>query len=244
MTEPLFRIEPEGPGGSGLTAWDPIDPAKIESGTPVQHGHLYDEDADLGYTAGVWHCTEFVDLAGPYPVDEFMLVLEGTVVMAMPDGSAVTIRAGDAFVIPKGLDCQWRMPEAVRKIFMILDRPEVEGAANPSLSRVTHVRPLDPSAAPAAEEGVAAERLWFLNADGRMSVSVTDHAGGRMPAAADPAHRLVTVVRGRARVASGAGTQDFGAGDSFYLRAGTPAAWEIDPGTRLLEARFLPVPPA
>lgn len=241
MTDTLVRIEPEGPAAAGLAEWDPIDPAKIESGTPVQHGHIYDEAPAEGYSAGVWHCTEFVDLPGNYSVDEFMLVLEGRVVMGMPDGSDITVRPGEAFVIPRGLRCQWQMPEAVRKIFMIVEGQGAPEGANPSLSRIA--LPLSEVPAPAdPAPAVAAEHLAFLNADGRMSVTVTDHAGASLAPAAHPAHRLVHVVQGAVRVSTPAGEEAYRAGDSFYLRAGTVAGWHIEPGTRLLESRYRPAP--
>ncbi|MEM9371864.1 MAG: cupin domain-containing protein, partial [Pseudomonadota bacterium] len=109
--------------GSGLVEWEALDPANLDSGDPIQRGKIYDEDQSSGYMSGVWDCTAFVDRPGPYAVDEFMFLLEGTVVMGLPDGTEVTINAGEAFVLPKGLDCHWKMPGYVRKVFMIVDDP-------------------------------------------------------------------------------------------------------------------------
>ena len=52
---------------------------------------------------------------GPYEVHEFMFLLEGSITMALADGTKVTINAGEAFVIPKGLPCQWIQTDYVRK---------------------------------------------------------------------------------------------------------------------------------
>ena len=110
----VIRFEPHGPKDKGLAEWDPIDPAEIESGTPVQRGHIYHEIPEAGYMAGVWDCTANTLKFGPYPVHEFMFLLEGSVTIALADGSQTTVNAGEAFVIPKGLPCQWIQPVGIQ----------------------------------------------------------------------------------------------------------------------------------
>lgn len=135
--KPATKIEANGPNDVGLEDWEAMDPKALASGAPVQRGYLYDEHEPDGYLAGVWDCTAFDDKPGPYPVDEYMLLLEGQVIMEMPDGTSVTIEAGEAFIIPKGLNCQWKMPGYVRKIFMILENNLDSEASNASLLQVT-----------------------------------------------------------------------------------------------------------
>lgn len=233
----VIRFEDRGPAERGLVEWDPIDPAAIESGTPVQRGHLYDEDETRGYSAGVWDCTAFVDKAGPYPVDEFMLVLEGAVVMKMPDGPDITISAGEAFVIPRGLSCQWTIPDYVRKVFMIVEGAEPEAGANASLGRIT--RPaLHTPALNGAD--VVVERTQFLNSDGSMSVSVLDCGALRLPERRVSAHDLVHVLAGGLTLTVGGGATRFDPGETAYVRAGSAVGVETAEGTRLLRARHSP----
>ena len=73
----FFKFEAEGSSNNGLKEWETIDPNNLISGNPIQRGHIYHENPNIGYMTGVWDCTEFVDQMGPYPVDEFMLFLEG-----------------------------------------------------------------------------------------------------------------------------------------------------------------------
>ena len=101
-TANILRCEPKSPGG--LEEWEPMDCASLVSGTPVQRGHLYHEIEEQGYMVGTWDCTAFTDQMMPYAVDEFMLFLEGDLTMVLPDGEEIKIRAGDAFVIPKGFE--------------------------------------------------------------------------------------------------------------------------------------------
>lgn len=234
--EGIQRVPHSDSAGTGLEEWEAINPDSLVSGAPVQRGWLADETPDTGYLAGVWDCTGFVAVPGGYDVDEFMLLLEGAVVMKLPDGGEVRVEAGEAFVIPKGFECQWSQPGYVRKIFMIVDDPVPEGPGNPSLSRITK-----PSLSGAPADGaVRRTDTVFENATGRMTVSLRSHAGGLSGETAAPAHELFHVLEGSLSLSS-AGTETvFSAGESGYVRAGTVLSRRHAPGTRILEARYLP----
>jgi len=236
----VVRIEHSGPTEAGLVEWDAMDPETLVSEVPVQRGHLYDEDPAHGYLVGVWDCTPYVERFGPYPVDEFMVLLEGTVNMALADGSEIVVEAGQAFIIPKGLQCQWKMSGQVRKVFMILDGRESPMAVNPSLTRIT-VLSLDPADATDApgDTDITVEKTCFLNADGRMRVSVSRYNHAVIPAVSAPAHRLVHVLDGKVSLGKDASAQ-FASGDTFYVPRDTSTIWHVASGTRLLEARFTP----
>ena len=202
---------------------------------PVQRGWLADGNEATGYLAGVWDCTAFVDVPGGYGGDEFMLLLEGTVEMRLPDGGSVAVGPGEAFVIPKGFECQWSQPGYVRKVFMIVDDP-VPAPENASLTRIT--KP-DLTGAP-LDGAVETARTVFENATGHMSVSVRSHSGGRSAAAPTTAHELLHVLDGALTLTAGGEQTRLGPGKTAYLRAGTPVARAHAPGTRILEARYRP----
>lgn len=225
------RIMPNGVDGEGLSAWEAMDPTTLAAGEPVQSGHLYDENEARGYSAGVWHCTAFDDAPGPYPVDEYMMLLEGQVVMALPDGTDVTINAGEAFVLPQGLDCQWKMPCNVRKIFMIVENDGRETSRNPSLVRVT--KPASKADA-SASDAVASAQCVFHSADGRMQVlrrSFSYTLQGPLPSASQ---RLITVLAGEARI----GAEIFGPMQSCLVNAADRSDWHIAAGTTWIEAQY------
>jgi uncharacterized cupin superfamily protein len=232
-TSNVIRFEHDGPAGKGLDRWPAISPANIVSGTPVQNGHTYHENAGAGYTAGVWDCTPYTDRAGPYGVDEFMLLLEGTVVMIMPDGSKVAVTAPQSFVLPKGLQCQWKQPNYVRKFFMILDGPVPEGASNPSLGRV--VLP-DHSALELPDDAVEVERVDFVNAAGNMQVRLRQCAASTVPEHSAGANHLIHVLEGALLLTQGSTIQRFAAGDTAYVTQGSRVGWQTEAGTRLLQA--------
>lgn len=223
------RIEPDGPKGSGLIAWDPLDPSALAAGTPEQSGYLYDEDEHRGYSAGVWYCTPFDDAPGPYAVDEYMLLLEGEVVMVLPDGEEIRIEAGEAFVLPQGLQCQWKMPTPVRKIFMIVENDGRTTSDNVALTRVTK-----PSMQPYESKADAVEtsETVFASADGQLSVTRRGYGPafcGPIPSAGQ---RILTVLSGSIRI----GDDSFGVEDSLFVDANDATDWHIAAGTSWIEA--------
>ncbi|MEM9761039.1 MAG: cupin domain-containing protein [Pseudomonadota bacterium] len=230
------RVSHSDSAGTGLAEWEAMDPDSLVSGTPVQRGWLADENPETGYLAGVWDCTAFVDEPGTYGVDEFMLLLEGTVVMKLPDGSAVTVEAGEAFVVPKGLACQWSQPGYVRKVFMIVDDPARNGPTNPSLSRITK----PPLAARSLADAIACSDTFFESATGKMTVCVRSHAGGLSGESTAGAHELFHVLEGGLTLVDGGRETRFVAGETGYISAGTTLARSHETGTRILEAVYRP----
>lgn len=227
---PVIRIEIDGPKGLGLTDWPAMNPADLVSGQPVQRGHLSDEIEAIDYSVGVWECTAFVDRPGLYPVDEFMLLLEGKVEMEMPDGTAVTVTAGEAFVIPKGYDCQWKMPETVRKIFMILDGATPADADNASLHRIT-VPSLTADHPPTG--ALVSRTTFFVNHDNRMRVYIDSFVQKQRGQAPNTGRHIIHVLEGGLWFSNDPGNH-FKQGESLYLLPDHTLMWEVQAGTRLL----------
>ncbi|MEO0369856.1 MAG: cupin domain-containing protein [Pseudomonadota bacterium] len=235
MTNAVTRFHRDGPPGVGLERWEEMDASELLSGEPVQNGHTYHEIEAEGYIAGVWDCTAFVDHMGKYSVDEFMYLLEGTLIMRMPDGEEIHLKAGDAFVIPKGLECQWDQPGYIRKFFMILDGPVPEAGCNPALTRITVP---DLSGGGSMAGAVVRERVDFMNAAGNMQVRHSTHTATAIPAMQIAEHQLIQVLEGALTLTSDAGEETYNAGDTAYLMQGSSPGWATKDGTRLLTSSY------
>ena len=229
-TAKITRFDPNGP--NGLEVWEKMDEADLVAGDPVQRGHLYHEIEAQGYMTGVWDCTAFSTKMMPYPVDEYMYFFSGGLTMALPDGTEIPINAGDAFIIPKGFECQWIQPETVHKVFMILYGPVPE-ADKASLKRIT-VPDLSPMGAPE----VTASRTDFLNAAGTMQVEVVTCGAVSRPARAISANELITVLDGTLSLNDGETTHEVTAGETVYLHQGGTVGWTTSAGTRMIVASF------
>ena len=235
MTEKssFFKVEPEGPLGIGLQEWETMDPKSLVSGNPMQRGHIYHEHPNIGYMAGVWDCTEFVDQMGPYQVDEFMLFLEGELFLDLPDGKTVHIKAGDAFVIPKGFVCQWRQPGYVRKIFMIVDG-DIPQAENPSLERITVINWENQN----TNFDISKKNIQFLNAAGTMRVELEQICSLIHPPIKQTENKLVTVLEGTVGISGAEGKSTFRAGETFYIKMGSEISMKTGLKTKMINVCY------
>ena len=141
----IIRFEPSGPADQPLVQIFDTTPEEVEEGTPFEMAHDYYMSEDKSLTAGVWHCTPHTTKFAPYPTDEFMLVLEGSVIIVTEGGHEEVFRAGDAFVIPKGLPCSWKQTESIRKYYVIFDDPNGEMPEKPVADRAIRLEPNGPA---------------------------------------------------------------------------------------------------
>ena len=76
-------------------------------------------DDGAGYRAGAWDSTPYHRIVRPHRVNEFMHLLTGGVRFAMPDGSVLSLGAGDALFVPHGVSIGWESDERVAKLYVI-----------------------------------------------------------------------------------------------------------------------------
>ena len=105
-----------------------LDPAALAEKPDVQEGPALTRTAELatfgtGLSAGVWSAEPHVEHIPSYPVDEICVLLEGTLILRIPDGEPQTFRAGEAFSIARGTECTWDQPEKIRKVYVIRESP-------------------------------------------------------------------------------------------------------------------------
>ena len=65
------------------------------------------QSGDKKMVAGIYQAGPGSFEAAPYPVDEFMYFLEGSVKLTSKDGTVTNVSAGDAITIPKGWQGTW-----------------------------------------------------------------------------------------------------------------------------------------
>jgi uncharacterized cupin superfamily protein len=235
MAQPrIARFEPKGPGGKGLELWEEIPEASLIAGKPVQHGHYYLNETSIGLSAGVWDCTAMTGKLGPYPVNEFMILLEGAVTILDERGGATTIKAGESFILPKGLPCAWKQTGYVRKFFVIFDDSSGLAPAHPETLKLLRPDPLaelEPSAGPAAEVllGPAPTQHaleYFEDVSRQWTVGVWDSTPYHRATIAFPRHELMHILDGEVTITEeGFEPRTFKAGDSFFVPMGTRCDW-------------------
>ncbi len=243
MPDPsIIRFDRNAP----LEAWEDFPASDILSGTARQNGLMLFEDRPRGLSAGVWEQGANESRWMDYPVNEFMTVLEGEVVIVEEDRT-VSVKAGESFIIPKGLRCRWTQPGHVRKFFVIFD--DASGARNAGPLRTIKVDPsvpLAPSASPAPEMLLSPVPVQhthdlFTDATGQLNIGIWDTTGYHRKLINFPRHELMCLLEGSVEFADGAGaTQRFTAGDTFFVPMGTPNSWKSEGYLRKIFVIFQP----
>jgi uncharacterized cupin superfamily protein len=236
----IIRFDREGPPGKGLARWEDFPRDQLVAGKPVQRGHFYFQDTALGLSAGVWSCTAMTMKAAPYPWNEFMILLEGAVTIIDGKGRETLTRAGQSFLIPKGMVCAWKQKGYVRKFFVIF---EDAGGPIPDPAEAEALRVLQPNpkAALAASDGpapelllspppVQRERQYFADPTGQWTVGVWNSTAYHRKTISFPRHELMHLIEGEVTLTEeGPGRtgtpQRFKAGDTFFVPMGTRCDW-------------------
>lgn len=79
--------------------------------------NVFTED-DAQYKAGTWDSTPYHRIVRAHRVNEFMHLLAGGVRFAAPDGSVLSLGAGDALFVPQGASIGWESSERVAKFYV------------------------------------------------------------------------------------------------------------------------------
>ena len=106
-----------------------LDPSAIDACPQVQEGPALARTASLfapggGLSAGIWEAEPFSEEIASYPCDEVCVVLEGTIHLRLPDGTAHAFGPGEAFAIAQGTACVWHQDDRVRKVYVIRERAD------------------------------------------------------------------------------------------------------------------------
>jgi len=217
-----------------LVPWDDFPADEIVSGTRKQSGLILFEDKARGLSAGVWEQGANESRWMDYPVNEFMTVLEGEVVIVEEDRE-VSIRAGESFIIPKGLRCRWTQPGYVKKVFVIFE--DASGLKNEGPLRTIKIDPnvaLAPSTPPAAAMLLSPVPVqhahdYFSDATGQLNIGVWDTTGYHRKLIDFPCHELMCLLEGAVEFEDDQGRrQTFKAGDTFFVPLGTPNSWKSE----------------
>ena len=96
---------------------------KLISGNPKQVAWNTYTGADGKFFAGTWQ-SEVGKWHIRYTEEEYCHLLQGVSVITDAQGKAVTVSAGDRFLIPRGFVGTWEVVEPTRKIYVIYERGE------------------------------------------------------------------------------------------------------------------------
>jgi uncharacterized cupin superfamily protein len=101
-----------------------LAPEKLISGNPQHTLWQQYTDPSEKFMTGLWQ-SEPGKWHIHYTEEEFCQILEGVSVLTDADGTAVTLVAGDNFVVPRGFVGTWEVLQTTRKIYVIYESGQV-----------------------------------------------------------------------------------------------------------------------
>jgi hypothetical protein len=159
-----------------------------------------------------------------------------------------TIRAGESFIIPKGLDCQWHQDGYMRKFFVIFD----DSSGLPADPATLSLQLPDPRAALSPSGGPAPELLlsgapkqqdkqYFADRTGQWTVGIWSSTPYHRKTIPFPRHELMHILEGEVTITEdGQPPRTFKAGDTFVVPMGTPCDWKTTVDIRKIYCIFQP----
>ncbi|WP_371227861.1 cupin domain-containing protein [Roseovarius sp. 2305UL8-3] len=231
MTTGVIRLEANGPEDAGLKPME-LDAADFQSPLPQQSVHVYFNDAEIGLSVGVWTTTDMQEAFGPYPGDEFMLVLEGRVEMMDGDDKGIPVETGQSFVIRNAIPISWKQVGSLRKFYITLldpkaPTPEITSAEGGVI--VLNEAALADRLMPEPESiggGTQNDAHIFTNDAGTMKVGMWETIAFDTQMQAFSIHEFCQILAGKVTITEKDGTtHDFGPGDVFFVSKGTVCKW-------------------
>ena len=93
---------------------------KLIAGNPKQTVWNHYADATGKFLAGIWQ-SERGKWRISYTEEEYCQLLEGVSIITDAAGNAVTVSAGESFVIPRGFVRTWEVVQPTKKIYVVYE---------------------------------------------------------------------------------------------------------------------------
>jgi uncharacterized cupin superfamily protein len=228
MTPQLIRIDP----AAKLQRWPDYPAADIRSGTRANFGLMALEDKLSGLSVGVWQQDANESNWLDYPIDEFMIVLEGEVVIE-EEHRRTTIIAGESFVIPNGLRCRWIQKGRVRKIFMILENDTVPRGTDRHVIKINTEGALEKSDPPANAVLLSSPppqqhaREDYATPGDAFTVGIWSTTPYTRKIIPFPRFELMHILQGTVTMSDGLGRHEIiSAGETIFVPMGAANGWQ------------------
>lgn len=98
------------PSTDDLDGWIKI------AGTPSMKTWVLHTNTEGNMVSGIWECSPG-SYHATYTAYEYVVLIEGRIVITPDGGTPVTVKAGDAFVVESDFKGTWKIEEHVRKHF-------------------------------------------------------------------------------------------------------------------------------
>lgn len=228
----IIRFEANGP--DGLKPME-LDAEDFHSVPDAQNLHVYFEDEDLGMSVGVWDTTTMQEAFGPYPGDEFILVLDGEFkMMDTVDGSGMNVpcKTGECVIFRNGAPVSWKQDGYLKKFYITYMDPLADTPKDiPAKGAIQALAPdMQLSDEDIDEKATVKQRdkCCFVNDHGNFSMGLWDTEAMDTGMEPFPWHEFAYVREGEVTITEETGIEHtFREGDVFFVPAGTVCRWQV-----------------
>jgi uncharacterized cupin superfamily protein len=226
----IIRLDPTAP----LTAWPDFPETEISSGARSSKGHFWLTDEKYGLTIGLWESAANIGRWMNWPVDEFMVVVEGEVVMIEEDRETI-IGPGECFFIPKGRRCIWNQAGYFKKIMVMFNNSSQHGAEGTKpIFKIDPGIELRPSEPPPPEALISAAPIqhahsYFYDTTRQFEVGVWHTTACQGKLVTSQCHELMHIIEGAVTLTDENGlSQNFEKGDTLLVPLGVRNSWQSE----------------
>jgi len=235
----VYRLEKYGPADTGMREMT-CDPEDFESDLPTQTLHVYFDDEALGMSVGVWTTSSMQEAFGPYPGDEFVVLLEGG--FTMVDGEDAILDSyeqGESVYFRNAAPVSWVQEGHLRKFYITYLNPNRE--APDGVPAKGAVKAVDASVSPeqmtvlddtdpfiiSGERPIQRDHVYFTNDTEDMIVGLWDSTPFESEMAPFPTHEFVRLLEGEIVITEESGAvNSFKVGDVFFVPKDTVCSWK------------------
>jgi uncharacterized protein len=97
-----------------------LPPEKLISGNPKQTVWLHYTDPSKQFLVGIWR-SEPGKWRISYTEEEYCHMIEGASIITNEAGQAVTVVAGESFIVPRGFVGTWEVVQTTTKRFVVYE---------------------------------------------------------------------------------------------------------------------------
>lgn len=228
----ITRLRPD--GTVGLIPVD-LNPNDFHSVPTSQNQHIYFEDEELGLSVGVWDTTPMQEAFGPYPGDEFIVVLDGEFqMMDRVDGSGTNThcKTGECVAFRNGAPVSWKQEGYLRKFYITyLDPRAPLPEAVPATGAIVTLDPEMQLTDDDIDESASIkqrDKCCYENDHGNFSTGLWDTEAMDTGMEPFPWHEFAYVRDGEVTITEETGQEHvFREGDVFFVPAGTICRWQV-----------------
>jgi uncharacterized cupin superfamily protein len=229
--------------------WIDVEHIDLKSNAFVKRGYYYTRADHHGLFVGYAELKDFDQYISSFPIDQFLIVIEGKIEITDQQGSRTTLGPQDTAVIPRYLGCQWKQSEGTRVFFMNYEGASkaIEGIEHLAVVTPNLSDELDSISGPAAELVLTrplpkvGRKVIYTDPTGQFTVGLWEASAYTRKLAAFKDYEIMHFIEGQVEITNALDeTRLFKARETFVVNQGVSNAWKTESYVRKVYCKLSP----